>query len=662
MIRPTKSPFLVLALLSLISVATQGVDTFSHLVYNLWPLELLQNKSFRWGASIFSNPESLEYHYITHIVPWLKFGVVAIVAAVVVRFIAFYLVYKICLLCINQKSQALVTTFLFMIPVAFSAHGVVVNGLWGPPALFPATLSALFTLAGLLLFLRTGALNKLEMSAENQVAPGFSFISILEQKSTLYVLAGLAFALSIQFHGLYGITAFAWIFIGSLMILASRGWRDWNWFLVQLIIVIGSVAYVAYLSFGSNTPATIKTTLSEWFRFICIVDVDDVSLLYSLGYAGYGLLPLIFSGTYFAFKKTQRTDIEHLQLGMFYTLLIFLSIEIFHQYGVFFGKISEYFIGAQLRRGIWVMALLSLIILVKNHRIIQDSLHKKHAMLLVALGLVTFAAPAVATVVLFLSVAAYTHPRNQFIYFLLIVAIGASIVHVYHGYINIAIEVKSLILFIVSILILYFLKITNRESINSTITYVSLMIVLSIFFAGLAKEKFLKSFNIVANNGLLKKSDHHTQNISNYDPKAINCIKKDVANNNVRGVAQKIQLPPIGFSIFSESLYNQQIFFSPRSSRAWLFSKNNYEKSLESILMLVGQSAYNRIFDTENLSKIILSERLIKEYNNLPISQLKAAHNKAALRYYVVENKRPQLSHSLLCTGDLFHVYDLSRL
>jgi hypothetical protein len=648
---------LLFAILSLLAVLTQGVDTKSHFMYNLSALQLLQN-DVTYGISIALNSGSLEYYYLVNIVPWLKLGTVVFIMAVIVRFIAYCLVYQICLKCIEEEKTAIVATLLFMIPVGASAHGIVGNGLWAAPALFPATLSALFTLTGLLLFLRTGEFSGFHISSEEKRTTPISWV--LEHKGTRYVLAGVAFALSIQFHGLYGATAFAWLFISTLMILASRGWRDWTWFFVEFIIVVSAIAYVAYLSFENNALVSTHATVGEWYRFIKSVDYDDVSLFCSLEYGGYAFLPLIFSGTYFAFKTKEKTDIERLSIGMFYSLLIFTAIEVFHYNGLFFGKVSEYFIAAQLRRGIWIVALTSLIVLAKNYRTVLNSIHEKHRMLLVALGVTTFAAPAVVTVIIFLAVVMYTHPKKQFICFLLVVATGTSLAHIFHGYLNIAIEVKSVILLVSAVFTLCILRCINREPILSmVISSVFVVILLAWLCAGLFKGAFLTSFDTLAS---IEKNEI-TQFAKHYDPKAISCIKENTVDSDVNGMPQKIQPPPFGVNFYTESRYTQKFFFSGASARAWLSSKDQYEKSLEKIMLLVGKSAYNRIFySKESFSKEILHDRFAEEYNAISIKQLKVTHDKAGLRFYLVENKRDELSQAFLCVGDLYHVYDLTKL
>ena len=162
------SPFLLFAMLSFFSVATQGVDTWSHLFYNLTPLNLIQNGFNKKVISIATNPESFEYHYYLAIVPWLKVAVISVIMAFIVRLISYYLIYQVCFACIREKNPAIVVTFLFMVPVAISAHGLNPNGLWGPPVLFPAILSTFFILIGLLLFLSTGEYNDLENKARKK--------------------------------------------------------------------------------------------------------------------------------------------------------------------------------------------------------------------------------------------------------------------------------------------------------------------------------------------------------------------------------------------------------------------------------------------------------------------------------------------------------------
>jgi hypothetical protein len=661
----TINPFLLFILVSLLAVATHGVDMWAHFSYNLTPLQLQQGGGSDSGFAIYLNSASLGYYYTRYIVPWLEYGVVILTMAIIVRFLAYSFVYSICRECLG-RGGGVATTFIFMIPVAYSAHGIVVNGLWGPPILFPATLSALFTLLGLLLFLRAKSFNGFDAFAEKKQTT--RFFLMFKKKSVHYVLAGVAFGLSIQFHGLYGITAYAWLFIGSLMIVASRSWRDRGWFFIETLIVIGSISYIAYLSFENSSTASLSLTIEEWYRFINSIDKDDVSLLFSLEYSGYGLLPLIISGSYLAFRTKEKTDIEYLELGAFYTFLIFIIIEVFHHNGVFFGKISESFLGAQLRRGLWVPALLSLIVLAKNYQIVQDNLHKKYTILLVALGVTTCTIPSIMTVLLFFLVATYTHPKNQLFYILLVVVIGASSVNVYHGHFNMAIEVKSTILFVITIFTLYLLKRINRVSIRSVVSSVLIVIILAFFVAGLVKGNFSNSFDSFANNGLLKKSDHYLSmdNIDYYDAKAINCIKKNAENdkNDELGLKHKLQLPLIGFSSYSEFLYNQQIFHSPVSSGAWLYSKNKLETALYEISLLVSPSTYNHVFEANGfyVKKERFYDLLNKGYSSLAINQLEFAREKVGLRFYMIENKRDDLSHALLCVGDFFHVYDLKKL
>ena len=82
-------------------------------------------------------------------------------------------------------------TFLFAYLQA--SHGVVPNGLWGSVGVFPAPLSALATL--------------------------LSIISFLQRR---YLLSGIAVGLSIVLHPLYGVTAFAFLFIGFILILYKK--------------------------------------------------------------------------------------------------------------------------------------------------------------------------------------------------------------------------------------------------------------------------------------------------------------------------------------------------------------------------------------------------------------------------------------------------------
>ena len=86
---------------------------------------------------------------------------------------------------------------------------------------------------------------------------------------------------------------------------------------------------------------------------------------------------------------------------------------------------------------------------------------------------------------------------------------------------------------------------------------------------------------------------------------------------------------------------------------------------LNKISLLVGKSAYDRIFDSLGkfpFAKETMDSRFIMEYNTMSKDQLKYVRNNAGVRFYLVEKKRDELSQALLCNGNLFHVYDLTKL
>ena len=230
--------------------------------------------------------------------------------------------------------------------------------------------------------------------------------------------------------------------------------------------------------------------------------------------------------------------------------------------------------------------------------------------------------------------------------------------------------IKSIILLIASVITLYLLKRMNRESMRSVVSSVSAVVVIAFFCSGLYLGKFLKSLEILAS---IEKNDysHFLDHFDkHYDPKAINCITENAMDNDVNNAAQKIQLPPSGFKYYTESLYNREFVFSATASRGWMFSTYIYENALKKISLLVGKSAYNRIFDSKEIfpvgkfpfAKGIMDDRFIKEYNTMSKNQLKITRNKAGLRFYLVENKRDELSQALSCIGNLYHVYDLTKL
>lgn len=215
-----------------------------------------------------------------------------------------------------------------------SGHGVVNNAVWGSPIYFLASISAIFTLLGL------------KYSIEGRA-----------------ILSAALFGLSFHLHPLYGVTAFCFIYPASLYMYI----REKSHLKALLITVIPAMALVPLAARAIGLGLSDELiSLRDWHDFIYVRDPDDMAMWWSLRHGGGSLL---LPATVYLIVAPRRVGESRSRAEMFVSAavvgglaLVVLSVllEMLHLKGVFFGILSETFIAIQLRRGVWILRVVSL--------------------------------------------------------------------------------------------------------------------------------------------------------------------------------------------------------------------------------------------------------------------------------------------------------------
>jgi hypothetical protein len=600
-----------------------GINVFDHQLYNLTQLML-----FKQGVAIDGDlysfnfsPYNPVFYYLKYIVPLLQYGFIYVVVSILLKLLTLTLLYKLVCQFLNN-SYAMVVTLMFIIAYLYPSHGIVPNGLWMAPGIFPAALSGVTSLVAITQFIKKR-----------------------------YFLAGVIFSASIFLHSLYGVTTYAWIFLGMCAVVyQEQDKKKWIHFLASLSPILLAVVYIAYFRLGGTSQVEITHSFSEWFNYLYSTDPDDVTLYYSLREAGFGIVPLFAIASFFSFSSKKKEALDWLVLGSFFMLATCAFIEIIHLQGVFFGGLSEKFIATQFRRGVWIGALLSLIKVAQYLSFKKDQIFNSpiHTMLL-SFAILTYIIPSVFSVlavglgVLFLK-------RQKESVILVGIIVSMIALHYFTDRMNLMWQIKltSYSVFLAFILFLISLKSKWGTELKGPIVHLFSVLIILFSAQGLAKKRLPNSIKGLANNGLFNKTDIPTLNkeinYSRYDKVAEDCMKSVSSNYKT----DLMQLPISGVRNTKDSLFSFKQFFDYSNP---MYSRTNYQHSVNVLSEVFQSNVKGRTSDWYQES-----------YRDLGQQQLVSLQKKYGLRFYLLKEKRDDLNSILLCKGDEFYVYDIQQL
>ena len=624
------SKTLLFLLLSLVAVISFGLDLSHHQIYNLSQLILLENNlvsSDGFYAFDYS-PFNPIYYYIRFIVPALEYGAIFIVLSFLLRFFTFVLIYKI-FSHFLESNTAIILSTIFLMAYLQASHGLIENGLWIAPVFFPAALSALASLIGINYFIKER-----------------------------YLLSGISFGISIFLHSLYGVTVLAFLFIGFIIILFKK--ND-NYFIRNLLLgllpIISSIFYIGYFRIDSNNALDLSYSIYEWFQYTGGPVDNNISLLITLYSTGYCLIPILIAGFYLACKEKEKSMLGLLTICSTVMLFLFICIEIMHINGIFVNSFSEIFIATQMRRGVWIAVLFSLI---KIAQVIfegkENIFNSKPNILLLIFASSTYLFPSLFNIIILYSILFFIL-RNKISGIVLLSASFMVVVYYYHGYYDSLTQIKTLgySLFFTLVVVSSMIVIKFRWSNRSSRFCIAIMLAIIMLFTlrGIYTKQLEGDISILMSDGVL--SQTNTSMISNavlsthFDYQTNLCMEQNSLNLNI----ETIQLPIAGLRNTKLSLFSlKQLhgYYNP------MYSREDLELSFNGLRLFFGSEVMDRFFK-ENTSYD--DEYFFDAYVNLPIKRLIHLRDNDALRFYILQSEREELSDSLICSSGEYYVYDL---
>ena len=289
-------------LLSLIDLLIYGINNHDYQLYNLDPLfrSRIIDGILNFNNYFITNNLSLQYYYIKYLTPILEYGIIFIIASIIIKFFIYVIVYKLAFHQTRDKSHSILISVLLIGAASLLTNGSVLNGIWGSPIIMPASLSTVFSLLSLYYFLK----NK-------------------------YVIASILISISIHFHSLYAMTFYAWLFIGLVMIeYKINNFKYIKNFIFGSVIIIINIVYISIISGYSDANFVgSNISLNQWYEKIRTINPDDVFLLYNIRLFGATLLPPILLGSYLSIKSKNKSPYDFLMIGIFLSLILFCFIE-----------------------------------------------------------------------------------------------------------------------------------------------------------------------------------------------------------------------------------------------------------------------------------------------------------------------------------------------
>jgi hypothetical protein len=610
----------------LLTSIAHGLNVWQYTIYNFDPLFLKENsQNYILDPIIMMNNKGA---YVLNIFndlfkPLLQIPILYFISSIAIKSTIVYLIYRITDKIINDKKLSFVIALFFIVSFAYTTHGIVLNGFWGGPIFFRASASGLMTLIGLYLVL-----------------------------TRRYYLAIIPFMLSINLHILYGVTSFSFIFSSVIFYLIVYLKKDIKEFLLMSVIV-GLNTLPILLSIDNSAFSTINSNIEDWYYYVFATDPDDMSMLYYLGTEGYFAAPFIFLTVYFYISNKNKQMVDYLFMGSLILLAIIIVIELLHYNSIFFGGLSEKFIGVQFRRGIWILLLFSAIINFINFQKFIDNGNNQLVYLLIGCGFI-YLLPNVLALYIVLLISLIYFKQMKIIYLILL-----SIVCLYLGlmlgfYHPIKLyESFAFILVATSIISgLFYYKLITK---NNILLSIIIFFVLSMSLIGFTKGRFQDDLNIIATNGLFASPNllKLEKNIYKKQGKVINNqIIEYIRNNNPK---KEFVLESMDNLFYGDAvIYESPIFLSRGMIAMPMFSRLYYEYLLFK-LNIFGVSE-QMLHESKEKTLSSIKDKI----NSLSKIELKKLKNEFKIRFLISKKKFLFLEPTI--EENQYYLYDLDYL
>jgi hypothetical protein len=327
---------LIFFVLSATLVLAYGLNVWLYAHYNLSRFIFIQDSSLFQNAYFSKRMLS---NFLLYNLSFLYLSpVFYIVGGILLKTMVFYLVYKISLFFLKDKRYAFITSLYFVISSTYFTHGITCNSLW--TGVFGNTLIA----------------------------------SVLVLWGTYFLFRGqnILFALftvvAVQLHALYALAVVMFV-VPGILFLVLRGRKSFSEYIIPACLILPGLVYIIFI--GKVEVASLKPLgINAWWYFNYFYNFDDVGLVYTFFRYGIVLVPLFVAAQYLCVKNVGRSKEDYIMFSVFTGAMLLIVFVLSHELLLFagynLGSLSEYLIKIQLRRGIWLPALLALITIFRS--------------------------------------------------------------------------------------------------------------------------------------------------------------------------------------------------------------------------------------------------------------------------------------------------------
>jgi hypothetical protein len=182
-----------------------------------------------------------------------------------------------------------------------------------------------------------------------------------------YIVGGLIAAGALFLHPINALAALVFFLPGFVFYVCRRRTEKLPLLIFSLIaplLIIG----ITYISRLDLTESTLHISVTEWYRYSLLLEADDVTMMWKIREGAPHLIPLLVSsfviGIIFTFKRGIHLDsaLSWICITQLPLVLLILTFELLQLQGFNLGVVSELFSSIQLRRGIWVPMLFSILL------------------------------------------------------------------------------------------------------------------------------------------------------------------------------------------------------------------------------------------------------------------------------------------------------------
>ena len=198
-----------------------------------------------------------------------------------------------------------------------------------------------------------------ELDFSRKAVVGLALIGVLFSMSRdKYFLLFLLSLVGILLHPLNMVSGLAFLLPGYVIFSAKERSENLKLLVVMLVGIAAAAVLLYYDSSGSNLVD--NASITEWYKISLMMEVGDVAFFDSIRRTVgiNGVVIILAAGLSLSLTPNKQL-IDYLCMSFVPLILGVLVLEGLHYSGLSIPTFSEVFIGLQLRRGLWIISLVS---------------------------------------------------------------------------------------------------------------------------------------------------------------------------------------------------------------------------------------------------------------------------------------------------------------